>query len=154
VKRREWLEHLCNTLRQLEGLEKKYFRKGYKSAWVDVLVAWGPQFFWTATHEQQRTCEQWVRIMERMKRAAWKHGFSFRFFYVCEENKRGGFHLHALVKVEGDITNAYGLLRRSGDRIGGGMNKTERLEEVKQVVYVVKYMFKRSRGIQERYGFV
>ena len=154
MKSRQWLEHFCETMRKLEGLPRKYYKRGYKESWVDMLTRWGPHFFWTATHEQQRTCEQWVRIMQRIKRAAWGRGVVFEFFYVCEENKRGGFHLHALVRMGGDTTNGYGLLRRLGDEIGKGHNKTEHIGDVMQLRYVIKYMFKRSRGVQERYGFV
>jgi len=145
---------------------RKVRTPGYKDHWVSMLTAWGPQYFWTATHEQQRTVNQWVRILQRMKLKLWKSGFAVEFFYVCEPNKRGGYHLHVLVKffvedvgqvqrLDDSKASRYKALRNIGDTIAGGANKTEVIKDENALRYIVKYMFKGGRmSVSDRYGFV
>jgi len=152
---RKWLTRLVVELRKAEGLPPRR-GTGYKGDWVRMLTGWGPMYFWTATHENQRTVAQWVRIMQRMKLRLMLDGQVWEFFYVCEENKRGGYHVHALVRVKGGLFHdGYHSLRKVGDMISGGMNRTELVKGEVQIRYLVKYMFKGGRlTIGDRYGFI
>lgn len=143
----------------MEGLPPREHRT-YKSYWVEMLTAREYQYFWTATHEEERTVRQWIRILGRMKRRLNDYGLTVEFFYVAEENQRGGHHVHVLVKFPGMVEQRflYNTLRKVGDEIGGGMNKTETIYEdnrEKTLRYIVKYMFKDfyRATVEDRYGF-
>jgi len=144
-------------LKLISTIDKLYFpnREGFDRmlGWMDMLERWGPSYFLTMTHEQQRNRRQWMRILERIKVQAWKEGMQIEIFYVFEDNERGGQHVHGLVKVFGDAKVWHELVKIC-DKIGGGRNRLDILKGTGGIWYVLKYMFKGRGGQDDNYGFI
>lgn len=125
--------------------------------WVEMMQNLDGLYFVTLTHEQQRNRRQWLRIVQRVKKAIDKRLVdSCYILYVFEDNRRGGEHVHMVIALGVGYIQGWNMVKAVVDDCNkDGRNKTEIVDGAGAIVYILKYMFKGGNAkLDDNYGFL